>query len=41
MAKPRSAKFETPTARRRHTVRKKPYTVVKLARGIFLEYRRN
>ena len=41
MAKPRSVRFETPTARLRHTVRKKPYTVVKLARGIFLEYRRN
>jgi integrase len=41
MAKPRSAKFETPTARLRHGVSKKPYTVVKLARGIFLEYRRN
>jgi hypothetical protein len=41
MAKPRSAKFETATARLKHAVDKKPYTVVKLARGIFLEYRRN
>jgi integrase len=41
MAKPRSAKFETPTARLKHAVSKKPYTAAKLARGVFLDYRRN
>jgi hypothetical protein len=41
MAKPRSAKFETPTARLRLAVAKKPYVAVKLARGIHLLYRRN
>ena len=40
MAKVRS-KLETPTARLRLAVRKKPYVAAKLARGIFLEYRRN
>ena len=41
MAKVRSAKFETPTARLRLAIRKKPYTAARLARGTFLDYRRN
>ena len=41
MPKPRSSKFETPSARLRLTPRKMPYTGPKLARGIKLLYRRN
>jgi integrase len=40
MPKPRAAKLETPTARRRLAVRKKPYWT-KLSPGIALGYRRN
>jgi integrase len=37
----RSSIFETPDARRKLSVRKKPYHAAKLARGINLDYRRN
>src|SRR6516165_1431560 len=40
MPKPRSAKLETPTARRRLEVRKKPYWTT-ISPGIHLGYRRN
>jgi len=40
MPKPRAAKLETPTARRRLAVRKKPYWTM-ISPGIHLGYRRN
>jgi len=40
MPKPRASRLETPTARRKLTVRKKPY-YVRLSPGIHLGYRRN
>src|SRR5438045_3907108 len=40
MPKPRAAKLETPTARRRLAVRKKPYWTT-ISPGIHLGYRRN
>jgi integrase len=40
MPKPRAAKLETPTARRRLDVRKKPYWI-RISPGISLGYRRN
>src|SRR6516164_6532854 len=40
MPKPRAAKLETPTARRKLAVRKKPYWTT-ISPGIHLGYRRN
>src|SRR6516164_1072096 len=40
MPKPRASRLETPTARRKLAVRKKPY-YVRLSPGIHLGYRRN
>jgi hypothetical protein len=40
MPKPRAARLETPTARRRLEVRKKPYWIT-ISPGIALGYRRN
>jgi integrase len=39
--KPRSSGFETPSARLRKAIRFKPYTAVKIRRGLYLLYRRN
>src|SRR5262245_6436154 len=41
MPKPRSARLETPTARLKLPIRKRPYPGPTLARGIHLYYRRN